>query len=132
MPRRRASLGRAELEILQYIADHGPISVRDVADHVARTRGHARTTVLTVMERLRKKGYLLRKKIGGIYRYRPKLSKGELLHHLIHDFVDGALGGSVSPLMAYLTESKNLGDEELDRLKQLVHELETQKKGGGS
>jgi len=123
MTRRKKSLGRAELEILQYVADHQPISVRDVAEHAARENGLARTTVLTVMERLRKKGYLARRKAKGIYRYSLKLAKTELMQTLVHDFVDGVLGGSVSPLTAYLAGTENLGDEDLARLRSLVEEL---------
>ena len=129
MTRRRPSLGQAELETLRYVADRGPISVRDVATHAAETRGLARTTVLTVMERLRKKGYLQRKKVGGLYHYSPRLPKGELLQNLTHDFVERVLEGSLSPFVAYLAETENLGDEELDKLKELVDQLDTRRKG---
>ena len=54
----KASLGPLEIEILRYIGDHYPISVAEVAEHVAQTTGQARTTVLTIMDRLRGKGYL--------------------------------------------------------------------------
>ncbi len=129
MTRRQKSLGRAELEILQYVADHQPISVRDVADYAAQANGLARTTVLTVMERLRKKGYLARRKAKGIYRYSLKLAKTELMQTLVRDFVDGVLGGSVSPLMAYLAQTDDLSDEEIARLRQLVRHLDS--KDGG-
>ncbi len=65
MPPPREPLGRLELDVLQYIADHHPISVREVAAHFAATSGQARTTLLTVMERLRAKGYLKRRKAAG-------------------------------------------------------------------
>jgi hypothetical protein len=38
--------------------------------------------------------------------------------------VDKALGGSVSPFLAYLVNDAKLTDEELDELKQLVRGLE--------
>jgi predicted transcriptional regulator len=108
-------LGRAELEILQFVADHHPIRVGEVA----------RTTVLTVMERLRSKGYLRRKKIGGTWHYSPKIAKSTLLRTLVERFVDESLEGSLSPFMAYLAESESLSDEEFEQLKQLVQELES-------
>ncbi|MHC4178650.1 MAG: BlaI/MecI/CopY family transcriptional regulator [Planctomycetota bacterium] len=132
MARRHASLGHAELEILRYVADHHPISVRQVAEHAAETKGLARTTVLTVMERLRKKGFLIRKRIEGVYCYGPKLPKGELLRDLTHDFVQTVLEGSLSPFMAYLAETENLSDKELAKLKQLVRDLDTRRKGDSS
>jgi predicted transcriptional regulator len=132
MTRHQPSVGDAELEILRYVADHYPATVREVADHAAETKGLARTTVLTVMERLRKKGYLTRRRAGAVYRYSPKLPKGKLLENLTRDFVERVLEGSVSPFMAYLAETENLTGEELDRLKALVSELDARRKGDRS
>ena len=128
MPANRPSLGQAELEILRYVGDHHPIRVGEVAEHVARTSGKARTTVLTVMERLRSKGYLARKKIVGTYHYFPRHSKGELLQDLVQDFVRGVLGGSVSPFMAYLADTEDLSNDELAQLKKLVRDLESRQR----
>lgn len=124
MPKKK-TLGRAELEILQYIVDNHPISVGEVARHVAETSGQARTTVQTVMERLRQKGYLSRKKKGAVNLYSPKVSKPDLMQHLVGDFISGVLGGSVSPFVAYLNDQENVSEQELEKLKQVVAELES-------
>src|SRR5205085_786174 len=94
-----ANLGRAELQIWQHIADHHPATVGEVARHFAETTGLARTTVSTVMERLRRKGYLTRKRSQGVYQYSPKVPKASLLRDLVRDFVEGALGGSLAPFV---------------------------------
>ena len=100
----------------------------EVAEHVAQTTGHARTTVLTVMDRLRKKGFLTRKKVEGVFRYSPKVSNQELLRGLVKDFVDTTLGGSVSPFVAFLAEGEPVSEDDLSLLKRLVRDLE--RKGG--
>lgn len=130
MARNRDTIGREEMQVLRYVADHHPVSVREVADHVAATTGKARTTVLTVMERLREKGYLVRRKKGNVYRYSPKRSQADVLRSLVADFVHEALGGSVSPFVAYLAEDANLNDEELCELRDLVASLEARCTGG--
>lgn len=122
------NIGRAEMEILQYINDHHPVAVRDVADHVAETKGHVRTTVLNIMERLRKKGFLRRKKNDGIFQYSPTVPRTDLLRGLVRDFVERTLGGSVTPFMAFLAEEKNLTDQEIAELKRLVREMESNTK----
>jgi predicted transcriptional regulator len=129
MARNRRTIGREEMQVLRYVADRHPVSVRDVADHVAATSGKARTTVLTVMERLREKGYLVRRKKGGVYLYSPKRSQAEVLRNLVADFVREALGGSVSPFVAYLSEEADLNDEEVHELARLVADLEAQRAG---
>lgn len=122
--KKQPNIGRSEMEILQHIADHDPSTVREVADHFAETRGHVRTTVLNVMERLRKKGYLKRRRSEGVYQYSPSVPKTELLGRLVKDFVETSLGGSVSPFVAYLSGETEVTEEELKELKQLVRDLD--------
>jgi predicted transcriptional regulator len=123
MARKEQKVGRAELEILHYVQDHRSVTVRDVADHFAEARGHVRTTILNVMERLRKKGFLTRKKVGGIFKYEPCVGKADLLQSLVRDFVEKTLGGSVSPFVAYLSRDARLSDDELQELRDVVDEL---------
>jgi predicted transcriptional regulator len=128
MAKAQHKVGRAELEILHYVQDHHPVTVRDVADHFAKTHGHVRTTVLNVMERLRKKGFLSRKKSGGLFQYEPRVGKADLLRSLVSEFVDKTLGGSLSPFMAYLSRDAKLSESELNELKQVVSELKGKEK----
>lgn len=117
------SLGEQEMDLLRYLTEHSPASVRDVADHFEKTKGLARTTVLTVMERLRKKGLLTRSKSAGIFQYSAKMQTGELLSSKVSDFVEKTLGGSVSPLIAYFINSPKLTREELDQLQNLARKI---------
>src|SRR4051812_26148152 len=127
----KAALGSTEIEILRYLGDHPPLSVGDVAERFARTTGQARTTILTIMERLRKKGHVTRGQMGGVYHYSPKVPKHDLLRGLVKTFVDTTLAGSVSPFVAYLSESPPVSEEDLNQLKQLIRDLERRRKGGG-
>jgi predicted transcriptional regulator len=117
------SLGEQELEVLRFIADRAPVSAREVAEQFAEARGLARTTVLTVMERLRKKGYLTRKRRQGVFHYSPRVPQSDVLQGLVRQFVEKTLAGSVSPIVAYLARSRQLTEEELRELQKLVDEL---------
>ncbi|MBU6387120.1 MAG: BlaI/MecI/CopY family transcriptional regulator [Planctomycetes bacterium] len=57
-----------------------------------------RREMLTMMERMTKKGLLTRKKIDNVFHYSPKQSLSEVLKNLVGDFVNGVLGGSVVTL----------------------------------
>jgi predicted transcriptional regulator len=126
----KAAFGSTEIEILRYIGDHHPISVGEVAEHVAQTTGQARTTILTIMERLRQKGHLTRRRVGGVYRYSPKIPKHDLLRGLVKNFVDSTLGGSVSPFVAFLSESGPISPDDLDTLKRVARDVENWRKEG--
>jgi predicted transcriptional regulator len=124
----KPNIGRAEMDILHYVNEHHPVTVREVADHISETKGHVRTTVLNIMERLRKKGYLRRRKREGVFEYSPTVSRADLLRNLVRDFVQKTLGGSVSPFVAFLAEERELSGEEIADLKNLVRELESEQK----
>ena len=124
MPDRNSPLGSTEIEVLRYLGENAPIRVGDVAEQFAATSGQARTTILTIMERLRKKGYLTRKRIKGVFHYSTKVPQKDLLRGLVKRFVDTTLAGSVSPFVAYLSESGPLSAMDLEQLKKLVQDLE--------
>jgi predicted transcriptional regulator len=124
----RKRLGDQELEVLRFVSDQGPISVRDVADRFGEQHSLARTTILTVMDRLRKKGFLSRRQVGGIFLYEAVEEQTKVLSDVVGEFVQNTLGGSVSPFVAYLAENKDLSVEEIAELRALVDGLED---GGG-
>jgi predicted transcriptional regulator len=121
------NLGDLEMEVLRYVTDHAPVTVRDVARDWGEPNGKARTTILTVMERLREKNFLTREKGTDetTFQYRPAVAKNDLMRNLVQEFVQKTLGGSVTPFVAYLAESPNLSEQELNELKRLVDGMET-------
>lgn len=118
------TLGELELDTLRFLSESGPLTVGEVAKMYGVPRGLARTTLLTVMERLRTKGYLVRRRVCGVYRYSPKLDQRDLLSGLVADFVEKSLGGSLSPFVTYLVDSGRLDPEQIDQLQRLVESLE--------
>jgi predicted transcriptional regulator len=118
---KKVSLGRAESEVLRYIAERHPISVREVAEGFSHLR---KTTILNVMERLREKGFLTRTPESGVYQYSPTRTQAALMSGLVAEFVDSMLGGSLEPLAAYLAEKETLSEAEIGHLKAIISKLE--------
>lgn len=124
----RSSIGDQELALLHYLAEHAPASVGEVAAGYGEARGLARSTVLTMMERLRSKGYLKRRQSAGLYRYSPATAPGEAVRNAVGSFVEKTLSGSVSPFVAYLSERAEVSDSELAELEALVAQLQSRRK----
>ena len=122
------SIGDQELALLRHVAESGPATVGEATEGFGEPRGLARSTVLTMMERLRQKGHLEREQVEGVYRYFSPVSSGDLLRGAVRTFVEKTLDGSVSPFVAYLTESAEVSDSELAELEQLVSRLKSKKK----
>ena len=82
------------------------------------------------MERLRKKGYVSRKQVGGIFRYSSTESQADVLRDLVASFVSRSLSGSLSPFAAYLAEATEVTDEEIAELRSTLAQLEAQRELG--
>lgn len=122
------SIGEQELALLRHVADAGGATVGEVADTFGAERTLARSTVLTMMERLRKKGHLVRRLDGGVFRYRARETSAELLQGAVGRFVERHLGGSVSPFAAYLSDAGDISDAELKELSAVVARLKSRRK----
>jgi predicted transcriptional regulator len=124
----RRSIGDQEMALLRFVVEHGPLSVGQAAESFGGERGLARSTVLTMMERLRKKGFVRRQRAGGVFRYAAQANPEELLQGAVRDFVANTLSGSVSPFVSYLAQTAELSEAELAELERLVAELQSRRK----
>jgi predicted transcriptional regulator len=116
--------GDQELALLRFVGDRGRATVGEAAEGFGGPRGLARSTVLTMMERLRKKGHLTRRAVGGVYHYTPRLAPGVALSHAVESFVERTLGGSISPFVNYLAGHEELTDDELAELEAVLQKLQ--------
>src|SRR5215469_12696132 len=124
----KPTIGDQELALLQYLAEHNNASVGEVAADFGEPRGLARSTVLTMMERLRGKSFLRRRQVGGVYRYSPATGPGEVMRSAVGQFVEKTLSGSVSPFVAWMSERADVSDSELAELEALVAQLQSRRK----
>jgi predicted transcriptional regulator len=122
-------VGAQELALLRYVAQHGPLTVGEAAEQFGEPRELARSTVLTMMERLREKGHLTRKRVDGVFQYASPVRHDELMADVVGEFVETALDGSVTPFVAYLADTAEVSDAELAQLEELVAHLQSKRKG---
>ena len=126
---RSKTIGDQELALLQYVAEQGDASVGEVAAAFGEARGLARSTVLTMMERLRAKAYLTRTQVdGGVYRYASTARQDDVVRHAVGSFVEKTLQGSVSPFVAWMSQRTEVSDNELAELEALVATLQSKRK----
>lgn len=110
--------------MLRWLAEQQQATVAQAVEGFGQPRGLARSTVLTMMERLRKKGHLRRRHAEGAYQYTPQTAPGIALRQAVQTFVDRTLGGSIRPFVAYLAERERLSDEEVAELETLLAQLQ--------
>jgi len=127
LAKREPGLGELELEVMKVVWERQPCSVQEVAEVFERERGLARTTVLTVMQRLHGKDFLRRRKVEGVYRYSTTEERGKVISGLIGQFVERVLDGSPLPFVAYLAKTEGLTREQVDALRTISENLEKEK-----
>lgn len=119
----RSALYDLEAAIMEVVWERFPdeFTVRDVLEVLERDREIAYTTVMTVVDRLAKKGLLAQQKAGKTYLYRALIGReafmscvvSQLVHSLPEDYRQSAL--------SCLLENAGESDPaELDRLQALI------------
>ena len=81
-------LERAVLDVLWEAEPDAWLTVREVHAALTPTRDVAYTTVMTVMDRLSRKGQVVQRRDGRAYLYRPRASRSEMVAELLSDTLD--------------------------------------------
>ncbi len=118
------SLGELESRVLQLVWEHAPCTERQVWDFIQQERAAARTTVLKTIQRLEAKGLLVRDEGDGPILWRAAVEQRRAMGELVRRFVDGVLGGSTEPLVAYLAGQKQLSAKDVAALKRIADKLD--------
>ncbi len=118
-----AFFGKLELRVLEALwRRNDPATVRDIQPEFPST---AYTTLMTTLDRLRRKGVLERVKSGRAFLYQPRCSREELRRGLAENALGAILGPGVSahPLLSFFLDAVSRKDEALlDDLERLVRE----------
>jgi len=91
-----------ELECLKVLWNLGEGTVRDVRRALVPTRPRAYTTVMTVLDRLARKGAVSRRKVGRSFLYTPQVSRDTLRRLAVEQLVENFFSGSADGLRTYL------------------------------
>lgn len=91
-----------ELECLKVLWTLGEGNVKDVRLALTSSRNLAYTTVMTVLDRLARKGGVARRKVGRSFVYSPMLSRDLLRRLAVEDLTERFFEGSRDALIEYL------------------------------
>ena len=117
----------AEMEILQVLWKHGPATVREVNDEIAKTRSVGYTTTLKVMQIMVDKGSLRRDEAGKAHIYAPAESNDTAKSAILADLIDRMFDGSAADLVLHALGGQKATPEELDEIKAMIRTLEAKK-----
>jgi predicted transcriptional regulator len=113
-----------ELEVLKVLWEAGPSTVRDVAATLRlRRRRQAYNTELTLLSRLRYKGYVAADRRDTAHLFRPIVTRDELVGSSLAAIADRICDGTASPLMLALVRGQQFSAEEIAHFRKLLDNL---------
>lgn len=109
------------MEVLWSSADDQAWTVREVHAQLVESRDIAYTTVMTVLDRLSKKGVVHQERDGRAYRYRAAASRGAMTADLMRETLsDFGRDSRESALVAFVEEASA---DDIAALKQALADL---------
>jgi len=92
--KRSPHLTPGEFELMEILWPLGEATVKDVWERVDPVRGLAYTTVMTVLEKMYRKGILTQRKKGKAYLYSAVLGRDEALQGILEHICNTYFAGS--------------------------------------
>jgi BlaI family penicillinase repressor len=100
--KRSTHLTPGEFELMEILWPLGEGSVKEVWGKLDPARGLAYTTVMTVLEKMYRKGILAQRKRGKAYLYSPILKREEALRSILQYLCDIYFQGSREELIRFI------------------------------
>jgi predicted transcriptional regulator len=115
----------AELAVLETLWQAGPRTIRKIAAALYPDRaatGHA--TVQKLLERLEKKGFVLRDRSGFAHVFSAAIEREDLIGRRLEELARKLGDGSVASLLLQFVEGRRLSPRDRRRLRRMLDEAE--------
>ncbi len=113
------------MDVLKALWEIEAGTVREIRDLLRkRRRRWAYTTVQTLLNRLRDKGYVKRDESGMAHVFRASVSRDRLIGWRLQELADQVCEGASTPLVRNLVQSQPLSDDDIAALRRMLDEAE--------
>jgi predicted transcriptional regulator len=119
-------LGELQTAVMELLWQEPNLTVNEVEERLQRRREIAHTTVLTTLDRMHRKGYLIREKQGKAFIYAPRYSREEFEQKMAQEVLGALLGQFTEPALSAFIDIVSEDSETLDRLDKLIKEKRRQ------
>ena len=109
-----------ELAILQVLWSHGPMTVREVHEHLSADERMGYTSALKMLQVMHKKGLVKRNESQRSQVYRSARPAEQTQRGLVKNLVDKAFAGSATDLVVRALASKKLTADEIETMRALI------------
>jgi predicted transcriptional regulator len=115
-------LGALQKAVMEAVWALGEASVGQVRVRLGRDPEPAYTTILSVMQKLEKAGWLTHRAQGRSYIYVPTRSRDQAGTSTLRTFIDRVFRGDPLLLFQHLLDDEKLSEHELSSLRNMIEE----------
>jgi BlaI family penicillinase repressor len=119
------NISPAELKVLDILWGNSPLSASQIVDALEKVESWQSRTIKSLINRLLKKKAIAFDQEGNRYLYYPILKKNEYLQITSRSLIHRLFGGKISPLVAHFAKQEKISKEDIQELKAILQELET-------
>jgi predicted transcriptional regulator len=120
-------LGELEAAVMEVLWREPGQTVNEVEERLRHKREIAHTTVLTTLDRMYHKGYLLREKQGKAFVYTPRYTREEFERGVAQEVLGALLGQFTEPALSAFVDLVGEDSETLDHLEEMIREKRRKK-----
>ena len=130
----RPTTSDAELQVLKVLWEQGPLAVREVLGRLQEQgQEWTRSTVITLLQRLERKGYVESDRSRFAFIFRALVSREDVIRSRMNDLAGELCDGEALPLVLAFAERHQFSPRDIARFRRMIDELETKrgKRGPG-
>lgn len=123
----KVSLSPSEWRVMEKLWEEAPKTTMELAAALEGETGWSKHTVISFLNRMEKKGAVTYRENGRAKAYCPAYAREEATLEEAERFLDRVFSGSLGLMVSTLVEGKELSQEELSQLREILERAE----GGG-
>lgn len=122
--KKQIKLSESEWAVMQKLWDDPPRTMMQLTRDLEEDKGWAKTTVMTLLNRMEAKGAVRWEEGGRARLYFPAVERDDLAAQEARGFIDRVYQGSVGTMVNSLIEDRTLSKSDIDELYDILRRAE--------
>ncbi|MDP6633968.1 MAG: BlaI/MecI/CopY family transcriptional regulator [Phycisphaerae bacterium] len=124
---KQPALANAELGVMNLLWQEDQLTARQIRDQLySDATGAQHGTVQKLLQRLEDKGYVQRDRSLSVHLFSATISRQTYAGEQLESLADTLTAGSFAPLITHLVEKKKISRDEIDRIRAILNQHESQ------
>ncbi len=115
-------LTEAEWKIMELLWDEKSLTTMEIIKEMNELHGWAKSTVITVLNRMTRKGSILYEKEGKTKKYTSAITRQEAKLQETKSFLEKFYDGNIGLLISNLVSEEALNKEQIEEIQKIINE----------